>query len=362
MRVPPGDEAIDDAVQLHEATAAWSCRPQTTASGGPRPWPASRRPTWRPLEADAELDPRRMVALPAFTHSPDRVAGDVGAVLVDHPHHAQRNPHPLDAQAVGPHGPVDHLAHRIGQGRHLAQAVGHRRDPRLFSARRSSGSGEAVRSPRAGRRVSATRSRPPALARMPSAAKARPSTQGAEDAPPRWRDAALARRPSSSRVAPVSRPNTRRPWALWPALMRLRVSRSAPPGPSRWTTSLTGSSPSAPVRQPMTGGPRLVEADQALGKLPHRARRSPPCRRPRTPWPPRSPPPAAARSPVHSTGGARPRRNDQLTPTRRRRRRSRACVPAGAARAWARSACRRRPRRRITSPSTWVGGRRRSPW
>ena len=56
------------------------------------------------------------------------VAGDVRAVLVDDRHDAERHPHLADAQAVRAHPAGQHLAHRVGQRRHLAQAAGHRLD------------------------------------------------------------------------------------------------------------------------------------------------------------------------------------------------------------------------------------------
>ena len=48
---------------------------------------------------------------------PGRVTGDVGPVLVDDPDHAERDPDALDPQAVGADPALDHLAHRVGQGR-----------------------------------------------------------------------------------------------------------------------------------------------------------------------------------------------------------------------------------------------------
>lgn len=82
-----------------------------------------------------------------------RIGGHVGAVLVDDRHHAQRHPHPRDGQAVGPDPPVEHLAHRVGQRRHLPQAARHG-----LGAPRSGGGG---RSPcRSRRRLGPGRRRP----------------------------------------------------------------------------------------------------------------------------------------------------------------------------------------------------------
>ena len=62
------------------------------------------------------------------------VARHVGPVLVDHADHAERHPHPRDPQAVGPHPALDHLAHRVGQRGHLAQAARHALHPLLGEA------------------------------------------------------------------------------------------------------------------------------------------------------------------------------------------------------------------------------------
>ena len=93
-----------------------------------RPWPRASRSTrgdgdgWSVMAPD---EPRRKAALPDLRHSAGGVAGDVGPVLVDDRHDAERHPHPLDAQAVGAHPAVEHLAHRVGQRGHLAQPAGH---------------------------------------------------------------------------------------------------------------------------------------------------------------------------------------------------------------------------------------------
>ena len=57
------------------------------------------------------------------------VTGHVGPVLVDDPDDPQWGPHPLHPQAVGADPPLHHLAHRVGQSGHLAQAVGHALQP-----------------------------------------------------------------------------------------------------------------------------------------------------------------------------------------------------------------------------------------
>ena len=74
-------------------------------------------------------DPRRKRGVPGLEAEAERVAGDVGAVLVDDRHHAERHTHPVDAQPVRAHPPVRDLADRIGQTRDGAQAVGHRHQP-----------------------------------------------------------------------------------------------------------------------------------------------------------------------------------------------------------------------------------------
>ncbi len=52
------------------------------------------------------------------------VDGDVGARLVDHAEHADGHAHLLQAQAVLQMVSAYDLAHRVGQGRHVAHALG----------------------------------------------------------------------------------------------------------------------------------------------------------------------------------------------------------------------------------------------
>ena len=59
------------------------------------------------------------------------IDGDVGAALVDHRDHAERDADLADLQAVGAVVAAHDLADGIGQGGQRAQAVGHRGHPRL---------------------------------------------------------------------------------------------------------------------------------------------------------------------------------------------------------------------------------------
>ena len=149
--------------------------------------------TVRPQRGGRAPQQRRVARLQA---DPGGVAGDVGPVLVDDRHDAERHPHPLDLQSVGALPAVEHLADRVGKRGHLAQAVGHARDPGVGEPRRSSGPGSmpsasaSARSaalaarisargrgagrPRRAARRSCRRSKPPAGAQRPR----RPAARG----------------------------------------------------------------------------------------------------------------------------------------------------------------------------------------
>ena len=62
------------------------------------------------------------------------VAGDVGAVLVDDRHHAERHPDPVHAEAVGAGPAVGHLADGIGEAGDGSEAVGHRQEAHVGEA------------------------------------------------------------------------------------------------------------------------------------------------------------------------------------------------------------------------------------
>ena len=80
-------------------------------------------------------EPRRKAALPGLETEPDRVAGDVGPVLVDDRHHAERHADPADREAVRTGRPLDDLADGVGQAGHLTQAGGHGLDAGRASSR-----------------------------------------------------------------------------------------------------------------------------------------------------------------------------------------------------------------------------------
>ena len=84
------------------------------------------------LESMAPDEPRRNAALPDLRQRPNGVAGDVGAVLVDDRHDAERHADPLDPQAVGAGPPVERPRRRDRPAPATwRRPVGHGRDPRV---------------------------------------------------------------------------------------------------------------------------------------------------------------------------------------------------------------------------------------
>ena len=136
---------------------------------------AQRRRRSRGSTAARSPSPRRSAALPDFRQMPGGVAGDVGPVLVDDRDHAERHPHPLDLEPVGP-------------------------DPAVERPRRS---GRAARRP--ARRPSAMPSMRASVRRSRSSGPASiPPAVGGLEVDARWRRGSR-RRCSTSRSAAASR-------------------------------------------------------------------------------------------------------------------------------------------------------------
>jgi len=80
------------------------------------------RLAYRPLASTAPwLEDYGVAALEAEDGAVD---GDVGPRLVDNADHPNGHAHPADGEAIGPRGVVEFFAHGVGQGRHLADALG----------------------------------------------------------------------------------------------------------------------------------------------------------------------------------------------------------------------------------------------
>ena len=69
--------------------------------------------------------------MPLLRHSPAASAVTFGPRLVDDPDDAERHPHLAQLEPVGQRRAAHDLADRVGQGRDVAQPVGHRRDAAL---------------------------------------------------------------------------------------------------------------------------------------------------------------------------------------------------------------------------------------
>ena len=134
-RPAPGDEAVDQAGQLHELDRGFVAdvlhqddgvlgqtrlaRPLAQEGGDGHVGAQRRR------RAPQERGVARLEA------QPGGVGGHVGAVLVDDGHHSERHPQPLDLQTIGTAPAVEDLPHRVGEGGDLAQPGGHAGDPVL---------------------------------------------------------------------------------------------------------------------------------------------------------------------------------------------------------------------------------------
>ena len=96
-----------------------------------RSWPSASRNTFAIAMFDwSALDePRSNAALPDLMHSAGGVARDVGPVLVDDRHDAERHAHPRDLEPVRTLPAVEHFADRIGQRRDGPQPGCHRLEP-----------------------------------------------------------------------------------------------------------------------------------------------------------------------------------------------------------------------------------------
>ena len=150
---------------------------------------------------------------------PEGVAGDVGAVLVDDRDHAERHPHPLDAQPVRPHPAVGDLADRVGQRR---RRRGARWPWRGAGCRRGAGGRPRWRPDRRPRR-------PPRRRRWRRGS--RRGGRGAGRPPP------AGRRPSP-RWTPWPAPG----WRPWRGR---RARRSGPEAPGKCRTAGHGSRPAS---------------------------------------------------------------------------------------------------------------------
>ena len=107
------------------------CRPpaRRASSGSPAlANPARSRRRWRRWRPGRRRAPQHH-GVARLEAQPGGIAGHVGPVLVDDPDHAEGYPHPLHRAGRWAGPPVDHLAHRVGQGGHRSQSVGHGPDP-----------------------------------------------------------------------------------------------------------------------------------------------------------------------------------------------------------------------------------------
>ena len=140
---------------MNSTAASWRVSSTSTSESCGRPAlarPSRSAAAMAMLERIAPDDPRRNAALPGLEAQAEGVARDVGAVLVDDRHDAERHPHPVDPQAVRAHPAVGDLAHRVGQPRDRRAA----RWPSPAAARRTGAGGRrrwaGARRPRRRRR------------------------------------------------------------------------------------------------------------------------------------------------------------------------------------------------------------------
>ena len=133
MTVPPGDEAVDDALQLHEGDSrgpAGLLDENHRVGGQARLLqPVTKSTGDGPVGSQGRRGPSQQSGIARLEAEPGGVAGHVGTILVDDTDHAQGHPDPPDGQPVRTHPSVDHLTDRIGEGRHLAEPSGHGRHP-----------------------------------------------------------------------------------------------------------------------------------------------------------------------------------------------------------------------------------------
>jgi hypothetical protein len=128
-RTPSGDQDVDQPPQLHELDGRLPAGVLHHDEGVLGQAGLGQGLTEDGGDGDVGADGGRRApqerGVARLEAQAEGVARDVGPVLVDDGHHAQRHPDLLDAEAVRSHPAVDHRADGIGQGGHGAQAGGH---------------------------------------------------------------------------------------------------------------------------------------------------------------------------------------------------------------------------------------------
>ena len=132
-RTAARDEAVDVLGELHDLDRGLVRRvvdqDQRVLGQAGLGEPLAERRRDGEVGAQRGAAPPQQRGVPGLEAEPGGVGGDVRPVLVDDRHDAERHPHPLDLEPVRAPPAVEHLADRVGQRGHLAQAGGHGPDP-----------------------------------------------------------------------------------------------------------------------------------------------------------------------------------------------------------------------------------------
>ena len=132
----PGDQQVHIAHGGHQLVGRGVGGVLDQVDGGHRQAGAGHAPAQGlhngPAGAPGLLAAAQNADVAAFQGQGSGVAGDVGAALVDDGDDAHGYGGLFDHKAVGPLDPAQHRAHRVGQGGHLPDALGHPCQPRLI--------------------------------------------------------------------------------------------------------------------------------------------------------------------------------------------------------------------------------------